>query len=473
MKRYIKIKDTVTQNFKNINKNLLDNFIYYKSKYNNKLKNNNLSIKFLFLIIIIFSFLKPVADKNYLFFKQLNSEITLIIKGKGDQYILNNKTNKVPLPKEITVNGIRQNYTDFIVYDLEKEQNNIILKWDYNLSNCNSMFYNLTNITYIDLSKVLSSKITNMEKMFYGCISLLAVNFTNFIITPYIKKNEMFSYCHSLIYLDLKNFYISNESNLSIINNTFYEVNYNLIYCINEYEFPIHSLFKKYFNPNNSNCYDICFQNSDKIKFTENKKCILGCKNSSIYKYEYNNICYQKCPNKTIISPFDNNKCAPKNCPNNSPYLNQNNECATNCKSYNLFNKICLLYNLSDIQNEYLANATSKILEGEGLEDALIPEENKTYIFTIASNQKNGFYECEEKIKGKYMFDKNENLFIIKIDTYDLNLNMKKIQYIFYYPKTNHIFSSEVCKNIKIEIPKSISISNDLYNNFFFVVKTV
>ena len=277
------------------------------------------------------------------------SEISLIIDGRGNQYILNNKTIEaqgyIQKPSEIIVNNITQNYTDFIIYNLTKEQNNIIIKWDNNLINCNSMFLNLTNITNIDLSKLNSSNIRTMSNMFYGCSSLLLVNLTNFYISPNINISGMFSHCNSLIYLDFRNFNISNEIN---IENIFYGVNQDLIYCINETLFPNHKIFKTFFNPNTNNCSDICFQNLNKIKFTENKTCIINCNESNIYKFEYFNICYQLCPLNTIISPFNNNACAPIKCSNKYPYLNSNNECVEKCNSNDLFPKRCLLRFLNE-----------------------------------------------------------------------------------------------------------------------------
>ena len=200
MERYIKIKRTKKENLKNINKTLLNYYIYFnnlnadKSKYNNKLMNNNHS-KILLLINIIFYFFKSVETKKYLCFKNmdLESEISLIINGRGSQYILNNKSREAQqyLPSHILVNGIIQNYTGFIVYNLSKEKNNITIIYAHNLTSCNSMFLNLKNITNIDLSKLISSEIIDMANMFFGCSSLLSVNLANFIITPNVNINVL------------------------------------------------------------------------------------------------------------------------------------------------------------------------------------------------------------------------------------------------------------------------------------------
>ena len=449
-----------------------------KSKYNINIMNNtfNNSKRFLLLIILIFSFFKPIATKKYLLLKKLDlmSEISLIVNGRGNQFILNNRTieaqNYIQKPSEIIVNGVSQNYSDFIVYNLPKEQNEIILKWNYTLTNCNSMFLNLSNITKIDLSKLDSSKITNMENMFSGCNSLLSINLTDFYISPTINISGMFSYCNSLIYLDFRNFNISNETKLEKI---FNGANKELIYCINETKFTSHNIFETYFNPNKNNCSDICFLNSNKIKFTENKTCIINCNESNIYKFEYKNICYQLCPEETIKSPFDNSKCAPKNCPYDYPYLNNNNECVNNCGID------CLLHHYLDEIILNLATNLEDIIIKEkttNLEDIIIKENNITYTITPVNNNKsnvhiielnksNEFYICEEKIKEKYNISKNESLLYLKLDV--IKEGVASVEYEFYHPKTHEMLNSEVCSNNyrrNISIP--VQLQDNLYQNF-------
>ena len=42
------------------------------------------------------------------------------------------------------------------------------------------MFYNLENITKIDLSNFNASLVNDMEYMFFGCNSLISLNLNNF-----------------------------------------------------------------------------------------------------------------------------------------------------------------------------------------------------------------------------------------------------------------------------------------------------
>ena len=58
-------------------------------------------------------------------------------------------------PDEIYVNGNIQNITGKKVYNLDDQLNNITLIWKYPLTDCGAMFYNLSNITAIDLSNLI------------------------------------------------------------------------------------------------------------------------------------------------------------------------------------------------------------------------------------------------------------------------------------------------------------------------------
>ena len=93
------------------------------------------------------------------------SKIILTIKGGGDQLILSDYSNFTSegmiinqfnsTPDEIYVNGNIQNITGKKVYNLDDQLNNITLIWKYPLTDCGAMFYNLSNITAIDLSNLM------------------------------------------------------------------------------------------------------------------------------------------------------------------------------------------------------------------------------------------------------------------------------------------------------------------------------
>jgi len=158
--------------------------------------------------------------------KEINfaSEITLTIKGTGNQSILsdintqmywaNTQFNYMP-PYEILVNGFRQNIIDKMVYNLEEETNNITMKFDIEITDCSAMFNGLSNITFIDLSKFEMTKLSKMRGMFYNCVSLTSIIFGNFNTSLVTDMAALFYNCKSLNYLDLSNFDVSKVNNFA------------------------------------------------------------------------------------------------------------------------------------------------------------------------------------------------------------------------------------------------------------------
>ena len=142
-------------------------------------------------------------------------------------------------PFEVIINGINDKEDFSSNHNLEREENNIILKWDNSLTKCSYMFYHLSNIIKIDLSnfdlsqvKTMASmfegceslisvninnsnsnSVTDMNYMFYGCTSLKSINFGNFDTISVEDMNSLFCDCSSLETLDLNNFKTSSVKN--------------------------------------------------------------------------------------------------------------------------------------------------------------------------------------------------------------------------------------------------------------------
>jgi len=122
-------------------------------------------------ITIFYIFINLIYE---IYTRKLNfySEISIVIRGNGTQQILSEVNNpfygdeEYEMPNQILVNGILQNYTERYVYNLTNQINNITMRWDIQMTNCNSMFEELTNIISVDLSKFDSSKIESFDSFF-------------------------------------------------------------------------------------------------------------------------------------------------------------------------------------------------------------------------------------------------------------------------------------------------------------------
>ena len=213
-KKEKKLKFIKTINSNNyLTKNFL-NYIYKKS------------FMILFIIYII-NFPICLSKQIKIIHLSSDSEIKLTIKGNGSQPILNINTIELvdnyyisfnDLPTEIIVNGKTQTTIGKYVYNLNEGNNYIILKWNYSITNCDFMFYNLNYITEVDLSNFDSSKVTSMKKMFFFCHSLESINLTN-LNTDIVKDTiSMFDGCTSLkSIIDLINFNFSSVNNMNLM----------------------------------------------------------------------------------------------------------------------------------------------------------------------------------------------------------------------------------------------------------------
>ena len=339
-------------------------------------------IKVYIISFFIYSLIIKQAKCNI---RLINKEsiITIEINKNGYQPILFEDFR--PLPDEVFINDNkyiinRINHT----YLLGNNYNIIEIKWEKQITDCFSMFYNLKNIITIDLSKFDSSLVTNFNLMLYYCTSLISINFDNFNTSNAISMVGLFMECTSLISLDLSMFNTSSVqaidymffdcfslTSLNIINfNTtlvlsmnymFYNCNsltslniYNfefislisnekmfdycnesLLYCINEQKA---TKILSVLNFTNNNYINICKDNicpieSDIINI-DSILCISYCYNDNIYKYEYNNKCYKDCPNNTYISLKNDFKCYKEL---EGYYLDNNifKPCYISCKSCN------------------------------------------------------------------------------------------------------------------------------------------
>ena len=147
-------------------------------------------------------------------------QIDLTIKGSGRQQILSSHFSGDE-PDEVLVNGENVNYYSKFVNNLQKEENNILMKWDnkYNISHRN-MFRNLSNIIKINITHYKNDlTIDNMGYMFHSCKSLTSIKFNNINTSKVTTMAYMFYGCSSLVHVDLYNF---NTSNVKYMNYMFY-----------------------------------------------------------------------------------------------------------------------------------------------------------------------------------------------------------------------------------------------------------
>ena len=274
-----------------------------KNKTKNKLTiYNYILITLIKYILLVNLFCR--AKGNLIIFE--DSKITLKVKWKGENAIINRNFININYLKEVYINNNKQKEISF-KYNFEQEDNFVELIWDENIASSESMFkdcksiteINLSNfdtslvssmdfmfercksLTSLDLSNFNTSLVKRMIFMFSGCSSLTILNLTNFDTSLVTLMDSMFSHCSSLTSLDLSNFNTSlldsadsmfydcvNLSYLNLYNfseskvklNMFKNVPNNLVICIKE---TINKLLYEEFN----NTLD-----NESISFSVNKK---------------------------------------------------------------------------------------------------------------------------------------------------------------------------------------------------------
>ena len=272
----------------------------------------------IFFLIKIIIFIKVFSYNNYLEkIKSTDSRITLKIKGKGNTNLLNSEFT--PHPNKIIVNGHETNTNDN-KYDLNEENNIVILIWDKAIEICcQRMFKDCEKIEEIDLSEFDSSSITKTTEMFKGCKSLITVNFKNFDASKVQDFSCMFMDCESLIFLNLSNFVVNgikslsymfsgcksleyinlqnmNPSSSTTLVNIFKDVPKNIVYCFSYTKLTnqLASANCKVFD-----CSNNWRLNQSRIIEPNQNQCVDKCggDKASDYEYEYDNKCYKNCPN--------------------------------------------------------------------------------------------------------------------------------------------------------------------------------
>ena len=79
----------------------------------------------------------------------------------------------------------------------------------------NSMFFNCSSLTSLDVTHFNTAKVTNMNSMFSSCSSLTSLDVTHFNTEKVTDMYSMFSSCSSLTSLDVTHFNTANVTDMS------------------------------------------------------------------------------------------------------------------------------------------------------------------------------------------------------------------------------------------------------------------
>jgi len=95
---------------------------------------------------------------------------------------------------------------------------NIVLKFNFNLTDCSYMFANCENIVKINFTLFNTEYVTLMTNMFHKCTNLKNINNLLLFDTKNVTDmSDMFSFCENLNSLDLSSFNVKNVKNMSYL----------------------------------------------------------------------------------------------------------------------------------------------------------------------------------------------------------------------------------------------------------------
>ena len=444
-----------------------------------KIKNNKI---YYFLIDFLFNYYQIFIFLTQFFFSLESeiSEIHLIIQGSGYQYVIGQYYENNP--SEIIVNGVSKCYNTKQC-DLDQDSNSVTVKFNYDVTTCDIMFHESTNILEIDLSNFDNSKVSIMHMMFNGCSNLKKITFGNldtskikdmsllfhnctkltsidlskFDTSSVINMREIFSHCEILISIDVSKFNTSNVEtmydmfgycyNLTSIDISNFDTSkvtdmqgmfYNCISLksLDLSNMNTHSVtnFQSIFEFSNSlefiNLYSFIIKNDathEKIfnvdSYPHNLKiCINDINTLNIFKmYELINDCSDICVNKSMKIELMNNRCV-EYCNESEYKYEYNNSC------YN----VCPNNSVASNDNEFLCIDKNEE-DDYNFKTSIIQTEINTYTDTGT------YVETHTEINFSSEINKNQN-------------------------ETNII--SDIYSESNIETEIASDISSDSFNNY-------
>ena len=177
-------------------------------KISNKMKKLKKYFKYslfnyeLFLLKLVLVNLVDIKLKRKLVL--YSSTIHITIQGKGNQRLLG--YDFAINPSDVIVKGVSKISSCSKTCILEDIKSNITLIFDNQIESFSSLFEDVRNVTFVDLSNFDTSKVTDFHWMFSGCRNLEKINFGNIKTSLVENMSSLFYHCSKLTSIDLSNF---------------------------------------------------------------------------------------------------------------------------------------------------------------------------------------------------------------------------------------------------------------------------
>ena len=222
------------------------------------------------------------------------------------------------------------------------------------------------------------------------------------------------------------------------------------------------------------------------------KQCVKDC--STLTKKnktkEYRKTCYQKCPveEKLLVQPQIGNICRAK-CPNfEEPFeIVEKQICVSNCTIMERNKGKCVTNYYgnrtnAEVQDKVFSNIMDDIVDSfdykyiNDYTSIVLREKDHTYEIITTNSKVNNYNtsklnlkNCEDTLKAYYGIDKNESLYILKLDAFRPGQTGPTVEYQLYYPFNKlrlEQLDLTVCEGqgVSLLINANITGGEDMYN---------
>ena len=392
-------------------------------------------------------------------FLSFGNEITIKIKGNGEQTFIGNYNNQI---ESLYINDKESNFNkNSKTINLEDDLSEIKIKINLtNIHRFDKLFAECYNITEIDLSNFGKSSIYGMNEMFYNCYSLTSIKFGKFDTSQARDMQNMFKNCRSLKALNLINFDTSKVNNM-------------------------YEMF--------SGCSNLVYLNLSSFKLTnvnDVHQMFDGCSNLTLLDLSFfhlndsirtDNI-FSGTPLKMVIYMEEENSKIENilqgNCNEIEIYQDEEKEkFYFSCQDINLTNIEIIINKYLELDAEYILdtslnitnsieiinkdiNSTNNIFEDETSSSYNI----NIYKITTLSNQSLQdssfiyFGDCENLLKsGQNLNNDTEELYIYKKENFIEGIKIPIIEYEIY-SKNGTKLNLDICKNNNINVTYFITV---------------
>ena len=192
-------KVNYTTHFEQGKQNRAKKFLNYNKSLTIKNIRNSMMHYILYFSIII------LIIPSLIYSAGTTSKIIIKIDKSGIQKIFSDKYTGGD-PNTIGVNNNVKILSNVRTIYLDSITNNIELIWNAPLENTSYMFYNISQITEVDLSNVYTEQLTNMSNMFSTCTGITSINLQNFKTHKVTNMVSLFAGCISLKSIDVSGF---------------------------------------------------------------------------------------------------------------------------------------------------------------------------------------------------------------------------------------------------------------------------